>query len=521
MPQPGLDLVGLTTLASYLAIMGVLSLYGVHRWFLLWFARDRHSEPAPPTALPAPIPWVTVQLPIYNERFVVARLLRAACGLDWPRDRLEIQILDDSTDDTSRRVARLAARARRHGFTIRHLQRAHRSGFKAGALAHGLHSARGRFIAIFDADFVPPPHFLRATLPHFTDPAVGLVQARWGHLNRRASWLTRIQAIFLDGHFHVDHVARARSGCFFNFNGTAGVWRRTCIEDAGGWQADTLTEDMDLSYRAQMRGWRFVYRHDVVAPAELPARLSAFRSQQHRWAKGSIQTARKLLPGLLASTLPWKVRLEATFHLTENIAYLCLAGLTLLIWPALRARQQIDSSLWLFADLPVLGVAWLSVVAFYFVSQRREGRSRVESMLSIPPLMSVGVGLALNNATAVVEALIGRTSPFVRTPKDGSSAHPARWSRRAPRRYEATHRRWPILEASLCAYLTAALVDIVLHRQWFWLPFLALFLAGYAHTTVSGLAEELARRRQARREFRQEDRLRDAKAGPETRLPTS
>ncbi|MFQ5720351.1 MAG: cellulose synthase family protein, partial [Acidobacteriota bacterium] len=303
MSASGLDLFSLGIFALYLALLGALSLYGIHRWFLLWFARRPMAGPDRSPRAGGPVPWVTVQLPVFNERLVVEGLIDATCAIDWPRDRLEIQVLDDSTDDTADLVAERVRQARAQGFIIHHVRRARRHGYKAGALAAGLTTARGEFIAVFDADFVPPRNFLQATVFEFDDPQVGMVQARWGHLNRRRSWLTRIQAVFLDGHFLVDHVARTRSGCFFNFNGTAGIWRRRCIEDAGGWQADTLTEDLDLSYRAQLRGWRFVYRPDVLAPAELPARMSSFRSQQHRWAKGSIQTARKLLPLLMSGSL--------------------------------------------------------------------------------------------------------------------------------------------------------------------------------------------------------------------------
>ena len=312
------------------------------------------------------------------------------------------------------------------GLRVTHLRRRHREGFKAGALAAGLARARGSLLAVFDADFVPPPDFLRRTVPSFADPAVGMAQARWGHLNRRHSLLTRLQAALLDSHFLVEHRARAASGRFFNFNGTAGVWRRACIEDAGGWQADTLTEDLDLSYRAQLRGWRFVFLPEVIAPAELPVRFSAFRSQQHRWAKGSAQTALKILPRIWRAPLPGHVRLEAFLHLTGNAAYPLLAALALLLWPALEARRRLAPGPPTVLDVVLFGPAALSVAAFWVAGQRRAGRGWFESLMLVPALFAFGAALAVTNARAVFEAVLGRPSGFMRTPKSGSvdGGHP-------------------------------------------------------------------------------------------------
>ena len=356
--------------AAYYATLLVLAIYGSHRYYLLHlYYRHRGDVPRPAARLD-PLPLVTVQLPVYNERYVVERLIRAACALDYPADRLEIQVLDDSTDDTSRLAAAVVETMRRRGPDVVHLRRGSREGFKAGALAHGLARARGELIAVLDADFVPSPPFLLDLVHHFSDPRVGMVQARWGHLNREYSVLTRIQSIFLDGHFVIEHAARHRAGRFFNFNGTAGIWRRTCIDSAGGWQSDTLTEDLDLSYRAQLLGWEFVFLPDVVAPAELPADNDAFKTQQHRWTLGSIQTGRKILPRLLRARLPRRVKVEAFFHLTNNSAYALMVLLAILIVPAVLARRALGLDGLMYLDLPLFFLSTLSVSTFYICSQR-------------------------------------------------------------------------------------------------------------------------------------------------------
>ena len=327
----------LLLVAYTIAVLG-LGVFGLHRYHLV-FLRRRHraQRPVPVTG---DLPFVTVQLPVYNERHVVLRLLHAVSELDYPRHLLEVQVLDDSSDDTSDKIASVVPRLRAAGLDIHHVQRPTREGFKAGALAHGLRSARGGIVAIFDADFCPTPDALLRFVPYFTDPRVGMVQARWGHLNRDESLLTRTQALFLDGHFLVEHVARSRSGRFFNFNGTAGAWRRACIDDAGGWQGDTLTEDLDLSYRAQLRGWRFCFLEDLVVPAELPSTMNAYKAQQYRWAKGSIQTAMKLLVAILRAPIRPRQKVEAVFHLTNNLNYLMMLMTTVLVVPTLGLRWE-------------------------------------------------------------------------------------------------------------------------------------------------------------------------------------
>src|SRR3954463_3729039 len=323
----------------YLAVLFGLSAYGIHRYFIIYlFLKHRNQQPKPAGHFQQ-LPKVTMQLPIFNEVYVVERLLRAVSNLDYPKDLLQIQVLDDSTDDTRDITAACAAELRGRGFNVSHIHRADRTGFKAGTLAVGLEAAEGEFVCILDADFVPNPDLLKRTIHFFTDPNVGMIQTRWGHLNRGYSLLTRVQAMFLDGHLLLEQTARSRSGRFFNFNGTAGLWRRSCIDQAGGWQHDTLTEDLDLSYRAQLAGWKFIFLPDVITPAELPVDMNGFKSQQHRWTKGSIQTCKKLLPTVWRSKLPMPIKLEATGHLVSNFAYLLLACLCVLLHPSTGGPQ--------------------------------------------------------------------------------------------------------------------------------------------------------------------------------------
>jgi len=322
----------------YVLLMGTVVLYGFHRYLLIFlYYRHRHKHPSPQGHF-QDLPSVTVQLPMYNEEFVAARVIQATSALDYPRDKLQIQVLDDSTDPTAAIASECVRRLSQAGHNICYLHRSDRTGFKAGALAAGMSAATGEFIAIFDADFVPEPDFLLRTIHYFTDRSVGIVQTRWGHINRDSSLLTKGQAMFLDGHFIIEHGARNRSGRFMAFNGTAGIWRRSCIADAGGWQYDTLTEDLDLSYRAQLRGWKFVYLPQMVSPAELPPQVNAFKVQQFRWAKGAVQTAKKMLPSVFRADLPLKIKIEAFFQLTNWVVFPAMVLLTVLLVPALVIR---------------------------------------------------------------------------------------------------------------------------------------------------------------------------------------
>jgi cellulose synthase/poly-beta-1,6-N-acetylglucosamine synthase-like glycosyltransferase len=482
----GLPWYGLAVLAAYFATLLTLSVYGLHRYHLLWLYLRHRRLGARGVRPTGPLPRVTVQLPLYNEATVARRLVEAVGALDYPADRLEIQVLDDSTDETRELVDAAVARLAERGLDARVLRREGREGFKAGALARGLESARGELVAVFDADFVPRPDFLRRVLPHLFDPGVGMVQVRWGHLNRERSLLTRLQALLLDGHFVIEHTARNRSGRFFNFNGTAGVWRRQAIESGGGWQHDTLTEDLDLSYRAQLAGWRFVYLPEVVAPAELPEEIGAFKSQQHRWAKGSVQTGLKLLPRILRAPLPLRVKTEAWFHLSANLAYLFMILLSILLPPAMLLRRGLGATGLLLVDLPLFVAAFLSVSAFYVVAARDAGLPFRRIPLLLPPLMALGIGLGVNNARAVIEALRGRPSPFVRTPKYGD---------RSARRYRARRDPRLVFELLLSLYFTGALAVAAALGAWASLPFLALFWWGYTYTGLLGLGELVQRAR--------------------------
>jgi len=314
----------------YLFILGLLAVYGLHRLVLIGRYYRYKSNPPTPKQVFDRLPPVTVQLPVYNEKEVVRRLVEQVVQLDYPNDLLEIQVLDDSTDETTSICEKVVGAYQAQGVNIHHITRSHRQGFKAGALAHGLECAQGEFVAIFDADFLPNPDFLKRAMHFFTDTQVGVVQLRWGYLNRTESLLTRGQAVLLDGHFVIEHTARDRSGCFFNFNGTAGIWRKSTIAEAGGWQGDTLTEDLDLSYRAQLSGAKFVYLLDDEVPSELPGEVDAFKSQQHRWTKGAIQVLRKLHRQIWTSPLPRRVKVEAFFHFTAHFCYplLLFAGVT-------------------------------------------------------------------------------------------------------------------------------------------------------------------------------------------------
>jgi cellulose synthase/poly-beta-1,6-N-acetylglucosamine synthase-like glycosyltransferase len=497
-----MESIDIAVVVSYVLVLLVLSLYGSHRyWMAYLYYRHKYKLPTPKARFEA-LPRVTIQLPFFNEMYVVRRLLDAVCRIDYPRDLLQIQVLDDSTDETCGIARACVDRWREEGMDIVYIHREDRQGFKAGALENGLRTATGQLVAVFDADFVPEPDFLRRTVDFFTDEGVGMVQVRWEHVNRDYSALTQAQGILLDAHFIIEHTARNRSGAFFNFNGTAGVWRRKAIEDGGGWQHDTLTEDLDLSYRAQLAGWRFVFLPHVVAPAEIPVEMNAFKSQQHRWAKGSIQTALKLLPRILRSGQPWHVKKEAFFHLTANFAYLLMIPLALLMPLSVMVRIGHGTIEVLLLDLPIFFAATFSVAVFYATSQREIGASWWDRLKNLPFIMALGIGLAVNNARAVVEALAGQQSSFVRTPKHGVKLAGESVSRR---RYKAATTFQPLVELLLAAYMTYGIVFVIEKGVYYSLPFLMLFQVGFAYvggmSLVEGFRESLAKLRiQAQRE---------------------
>jgi cellulose synthase/poly-beta-1,6-N-acetylglucosamine synthase-like glycosyltransferase len=473
-------------IAAYVAVLLVLSLYGSHRyWMAYLYYRHKFKLPTPVRRF-ASAPRVTVQLPVFNEMYVVRRLVDAVARLDYPRELLQIQVLDDSTDETCEIARACVDRWREQGLDIHYIHRIDRQGFKAGALENGLRTATGELVAVFDADFVPEPDFLRRTVDFFGDEGVGMVQVRWEHLNRDYNLLTQAQGILLDGHFIIEHTARNRSGAFFNFNGTAGVWRRAAIESAGGWQHDTLTEDLDLSYRAQLRGWRFIYLPHVVAPAEIPVEMNAFKSQQHRWAKGSIQTALKLAPSLWRASVPWHVKREAFFHLTANLAYLLMIPLALLMPLSVMVRIGHGAIEVLLLDVPIFVAATFSVGVFYVTARRETGAKVWEQLKYLPFLMALGIGLSVNNARAVVEALVGHQSSFVRTPKHGVKVAGESVARR---RYRAALTFQPLVELGLAAYMTYGIAFVIEKGVYYSLPFLLLFQLGFGYVGAMSMLE--------------------------------
>lgn len=457
----------------YLIILSFLVPFGLHRLRLLWL---RFTRPAPrtPSSWSGSLPPVTVQLPLYNEANVAKRLIDAACGQDYPAGLLEVQVLDDSDDATVGIVARTTAVWRRRGVDVRHVRRGTRAGFKAGALALGARTARGDFVLVLDADFIPPPNLIRSLLDSFDAPDVGAVQAAWGHLNAEESWLTRAQALFLDAHFAIEHAARCRSGLLFNFNGSAGMWRKACIDSSGGWTSDTLTEDLDLSYRAQLGGWRLVYRDDVLVPAELPRKLEDLELQQERWTQGGIQTARKLLPTVWRSRLRPAVKLEATAHLLGHAVHpltltlgVCLCALGYLG----LAHEGIPA--WIHAA--ALGFATVPFLLFYGAAAgiRRYARRSIPRRLLEALLLGLGLGIPLTGA--VLRGALGVSTPFRRTPKRG---------RDSIRAYRARVNGVAAgLRAALGASLIGAMASLAASGTFSAVPFTGLFAAGYVITT--------------------------------------
>jgi cellulose synthase/poly-beta-1,6-N-acetylglucosamine synthase-like glycosyltransferase len=475
-------------LIPYFVVLILLASYGIHRYTLVYlYYKKRHKITKEPAQTFPDLPHVTVQLPIFNEQYVVDRLLQAVCRLEYPREKLDIQLLDDSTDETVNVASGLVEHYAGQGYPVTYIHRTNRSGFKAGALHEGLAKAKGEFVAIFDADFVPPPDFLLKTIHHFTDPKVAVVQTRWTHINRNYSFLTEVEAILLDGHFVLEHSGRARHDVFFNFNGTAGIWRRAAIDDAGGWQHDTLTEDTDLSYRAQLKGWKFIYRQDVECPAELPVEMTAFKTQQARWAKGLIQTGKKILPQVLKSEQPFRVKLEAWYHLTANLSYPLMVILSVLLLPAMVIRFYQGWFQMLYIDIPLFLASTFSLSSFYLVSQRELfPRTWPRAILYIPFLMALGIGLTVTNTIAVLEALIGKQSAFARTPK-----YRVETKKDVVRanRYRKRLGWVPWVELLIGTYFAMTVIYALQNENYLTVPFLLLFVVGYWYTGLMSLLQ--------------------------------
>ena len=470
----------------YLTVLIGLSAYGIHRYVIIYLFLKNRKRAVTPFGHFEQLPRVTMQLPIFNEVYVVERLLKSVSEIDYPRELLQIQVLDDSTDETRELTASCVENLQSRGFNVELIHRVDRTGFKAGALETGLASAQSDFVCILDADFVPQPDLLRKTIHFFTDPKVGMIQTRWGHLNRGYSLLTRVQAMFLDGHLLLEQTARSRSGRFFNFNGTAGLWRRSCIDEAGGWQHDTLTEDLDLSYRAQLAGWKFIFLSDVITPAELPVDMNGFKSQQHRWTKGSVQTCKKLLPTIWRSQLPLTIKIEATAHLSSNFAYLLLACLCVLLHPS-SGGPQAGWLRMLLVDVPIFMTASVSVAVFYICAQRElHPRTWMKEILLLPCLLALGVGLSLNNARAVLEAVFNHKSDFARTPKYGIECKSQPWR---SCKYMPLKSLLPIAEMAFALYFSYFVWFAIQHGQFISVPFLAMFQIGFLYVSVSSLGQ--------------------------------
>ena len=475
----------------YFFVMIILAAYGIHRYALVYnYYKNRKHVAGPPPEIAA-WPKVTVQLPIYNERYVIERLVEAVSQFDYPHELLEIQVLDDSTDQTQQIARDCVDRYRALGLPISYIHRDNREGFKAGALQEGLKSAAGEFVAIFDADFIPPADFLRRTVPYFADEKLAMVQTRWSYINRNYSALTEVEAILLDGHFVIEHSARFRSGLFFNFNGTAGIWRRTSIDDAGGWQHDTLTEDTDLSYRAQLRGWHFLYLPNIECPSELPVEMNAFKSQQARWAKGLMQTAKKILPRVLRSNEPAAVKAEAFFHLTANISYPLMVVMSIILLPAMIVRFYQGWFQVLVIDLPLFLASTCSISSFYLAAERAVyPKTWKRTFLYLPFVMAVGIGLSVRNAWGVLEAIFNVKSEFVRTPKyrveAGAHGSSSDWAKKT---YRKSAGLMPFAEVALGIYFLLAVVYALQNENYATVPFLFLFVWGYLYTGIMSLAQ--------------------------------
>lgn len=464
----------------YLLVIFGLSLYGFNSFIntILYLLSNSQVKKRKKAPLPKEWPVVTIQLPIYNEKYTVERLLRAVTKLDYPSGRLQIQVLDDSTDDTAQLVEGLVEEYRSRGVGIEWLHRSNRQGYKAGALSEALPSATGELIAIFDADFVPRPDWLKKTVPLFQNQKLGCLQTRWGHTNRNYSSLTRAEAMAIDGHFIIEQTARSRNDFFLNFNGTAGMWRRACIEDAGGWQWDTLTEDLDLSYRAQMRGWKIDYLPDVVVPAELPAQVEAFKKQQFRWAKGSFQVVRKILPQVFESTLPLKIRLMAFLHLTGYFVHpLMLASLLLTLPVGLLYPQA-------FKIFPISVIAGLGPPLLYLIATAPQTPPLIERLKLLPILTLTGFGISLSTSIAVLQGLTKKGGAFVRTPKLNLSNNHKQIK-------DIEHRYLPPIsplvwmEIGLGIYALITGIVLLPHIGWGIVPWMVLYMLGYFY--IAGL----------------------------------
>jgi cellulose synthase/poly-beta-1,6-N-acetylglucosamine synthase-like glycosyltransferase len=479
-------------LFAYIISLTILLIYGSHG-FTMMYLHYKYIKNIPKPRPQSEEDHVTIQLPMYNEMYVVERLINSVCEIDYPKDKLEIQVLDDSTDETVDLVAQIVKEKKDLGFDIKHIHRTNRSGFKAGALKEGLQFAKGKYVAIFDADFIPKKNFLRNTLRYFTDDHIGMVQTRWEHLNEDYSLLTKVQALALDGHFVIEQTVRNRSGFFIQFNGTGGVWRKECIEDAGNWHADTLTEDLDLSYRAQLKGWRFVYLRDFTTPAELPAEMNALKAQQFRWTKGAIETMKKILPLVWKSKIPLRIKLHSTFQLTSNIVFpfILLAGI--LNVPLIFIKNS--GPYWNFFNfMAIFVIAFIGSFLFYLFSQKDVHTDWRKKIALFPIFMAGSMGFALNNTRAVIEGLMSRKSEFVRTPKfrvvDKKDSLTSKNKYLAKTKVQTS----TYIELLLAVYCFIGVVAAIYFLEIASIPFQLMFFSGFATVSILSLKQSYSKK---------------------------
>lgn len=477
-------------LLLYFLSLSVLFGFGIHGLILLYYYRKTSKDIQAEIPLPENLPMVTVQLPVFNEMYVVERLIRSVCNIEYPLDKLEVQVLDDSTDETEDICKNIIEEFKQKGFNIKYIHRVNRQGFKAGALKEGLAVAEGEFVAIFDADFVPKREFLLKTVPHFQNPEIGMVQTRWEHLNEDESYLTKAQALALDGHFVIEQQVRNKAGFFINFNGTAGIWRKSCIEDAGNWQADTLTEDLDLSYRAQLKGWKFKFLNDVTSPAELPADINALKTQQFRWTKGAVETAVKLLPKVMKADLSWKVKFECFIHLTSNIVFPFIILVALLNVPLVIIKNTIVGVDVYYSLMSIFVLASVSTFLFYTFGQKAIHWDWQRRLMLFPVFLAGSMGFAVTNTKAVFEGLVGKKSEFARTPKQGDADK--------VQLKDIKYRQKKIspvvfFELGLALYFVIGISISIFYLEIAAIPFQLMFLIGFGTIGIMSLKHALSR----------------------------
>ncbi len=471
-------------LISYFVSLTILFIFGLHGFIMIYYHNKYKEVSHTPKIDIDENAKVTIQLPLYNELYVVERIIEKVCEIDFPKDKLEIQVLDDSTDETVQIAARMVKLKQEEGFDIKHIRRGSREGFKAGALKEGLKSAKGNYVAIFDADFIPHKDFLKKTLSFFNDDKIGMVQTRWEHINGDYSILTKAQALALDGHFVIEQSVRNKAGFFINFNGTGGIWRKSCIEDAGNWNSDTLTEDLDLSYRAQLNGWRFVFLKDFTSPAELPSEINALKSQQFRWTKGAIETAKKILPLVWKAKIPLRVKLQSTFHLTNNLVFPFILLAAILNVPLIFIKNSGSHQLY-FAIMSVFVLAFVSSFLFYMYSQKDIHTDWRKKIVLFPLFMAGSMGFAVNNSRAVFEGLLNRKSEFVRTPKFNVNGNKDSWigKKYRSRKLEMS----VVVELIMAIYCLIGIVSSIYFLEIAALPFQILFFLGFAFVSLTSI----------------------------------